>query len=149
MALVNKNGQTPTQVRQEDDLRQQLEKVWKQQGQLQRQQEQLQKQLDTLQQKGNYAVDKIATVEGIVDTGFYYTQKEIRKSLWNVRDYLCIVVIILVVVQGICFWSLNGKVKDTLQAIYTINDILRGETVYWYNGENKALYIRDKENGSS
>ena len=57
MALVNKNGQTPTQVRQEDDLRQQLEKVWKQQGQLQRQQEQLQKQLDTLQQKGNYAVD--------------------------------------------------------------------------------------------
>ena len=44
MALVNKNGQTPTQVRQEDDLRQQLEKVLKQQ-------EQLQKQLDTLQQK--------------------------------------------------------------------------------------------------
>ena len=142
MALVNKNGQTPTQVRQEDDLRQQLEKVWKQQGQLQ-------KQLDTLQQKVNDAVDKIDTVEGSVDTGFYYTQKEIRKSLWNVRDYLCIVVIILVVVQGICFWSLNGKVKNNLQAIYTINDILRGEAVYWYNGENKALYIRDKENSSS
>ena len=142
MALVNKNGQTPTQVRQEDDLRQQLEKVWKQQ-------EQLQKQLDTLQQKVNDAVDKIDTVEGSVDTGFYYTQKEIRKSLWNVRDYLCIVVIILVVVQGICFWSLNGKVKNNLQAIYTINDILRGEAVYWYNGENKALYIRDKENSSS
>ena len=142
MALVNKNGQTPTQVRQEDDLRQQIEKVWKQQ-------EQLQKQLDTLQQKVNDSVDKIYTVEGSVDTGFYYTQKEIRKSLWNVRDYLCIVVIILVVVQGICFWSLNGKVKNNLQAIYTINDILRGEAVYWYNGENKALYIRDKENSSS
>ena len=142
MALVNKNGQTPTQVRQEDDLRQQLEKVWKQQGQLQ-------KQLDTLQQKVTYAVDKTDTVESIVDTGFYYTKKEMRQSLWKVRDYLCIVVIILAIVQGICFWSLNGKVKNNLQAIYTINDILRGEAVYWYNGENKALYIRDKENSSS
>ena len=142
MALVNKNGQTPMQVRQEDDLRQQLEKVWKQQGQLQ-------KQLDTLQQKVTYAVDKTDTVESIVDTGFYYTKKEMRQSLWKVRDYLCIVVIILAIVQGICFWSLNGKVKNNLQAIYTINDILRGEAVYWYNGENKALYIRDKENSSS
>ena len=65
MALVNKNGQTPTQVRQEDDLRQQLEKVLKQQ-------EQLQKQLDTLRQKVAYTADKTDTVESIVDTGFYY-----------------------------------------------------------------------------
>ena len=69
MALVNKNGQTPTQVRQEDDLRQQLEKVLKQQ-------EQLQKQLDTLRQKVAYTADKTDTVESIVDTGFYYTKKK-------------------------------------------------------------------------
>ena len=142
MALVNKNGQTPMQVRQEDDLRQQLEKVWKQQ-------EQLQKQLDTLQQKINYTADKIDTVESIANTEFYYTKKKMRQSLWNVRDYLCIAVVILVVVQGICFWVLNGKIKDNLQAIYTINDILRGEAAYWYNEENKALYIRDKEDISS
>ena len=138
MALVNKNGQTPMQVRQEDDLRQQLEKVWKQQ-------EQLQKQLDTLQQKANYTADKIDTVESIANTEFYYTKKEMRQSLWNVRDYLCIAVVILVVVQGICFWALNGKIKDNLQAIYTINDILRGEAVYWYDTNNKVLYIRDKD----
>lgn len=142
MTLVNKNGQTPAQVRQEDDLRQQLENIWKQQ-------EKLQKQVDTLQQKVNYTVDKIGTVEEIANTGFYYTKKEIRQLLGNMRDYLCIVVFILAIVQGICFWSLNGKVKDTLQAIYTINDILRGEAVYWYDDENKALYIRDKGNHSS
>lgn len=142
MALVNKNGQTPTQVRQEDDLRQQLEKVLKQQ-------EQLQKQLDTLQQKVAYTADKTDTVESIVDTGFYYTKKEMRQSLWNMRDYLCMVVIILAIVQGICFWALNEKVKNNLQAIYTISDILRGEAVYWYNIDNKELYIRDKEDVSS
>lgn len=74
MALVNKNGQTPTQVRQEDDLRQQLEKVLKQQ-------EQLQKQLDTLRQKVAYTADKTDTVESIVDTGFYYTKKEMRQLM--------------------------------------------------------------------
>lgn len=142
MTLVNKNGQTPTQVRQEDDLRQQVEKVLKQQ-------EQLQKQLDTLRQKVAYTADKTDTVESIIDTGFYYTKKEMRQSLWNMRDYLCIVVIILVVIQGIYFWALNGKIKDNLQAISTINNILRGEVVYWYNKENKTLYIRDKKGISS
>lgn len=142
MALVNKNGQTPTQVRQEDALLQQLEKAWKQQ-------EQLQKQLDTLQKKVNYTADRTDTVENVVNTGFYYMKKEMRKSLWNVRDYLCIAVIILVVVQGICFWALSSKIKNNLQAVYTINDILRGEAVYWYNEENKTLYIRDKKGISS
>ena len=72
-----------------------------------------------------------------------------RQSLWNMRDYLCMVVIILAIVQGICFWALNEKVKNNLQAIYTISDILRGEAVYWYNIDNKELYIRDKEDVSS
>ena len=59
------------------------------------------------------------------------------------------VVIILAIVQGICFWALNEKVKNNLQAIYTISDILRGESVYWYDIDNKELYIRDKEDVSS
>ena len=61
------------------------------------------KTTDTLRQKVAYTADKTDTVESIVDTGFYYTKKEMRQSLWNMRDYLCMVVIILAIVQGILF----------------------------------------------
>ena len=87
MALVNKNGQTPTQVRQEDDLRQQLEKVLKQQ-------EQLQKQLDTLQQKVPIRQTKQILLKALSIRDF-----TIRKKKCGNRSGICGIICV--------WWSLS------------------------------------------
>ena len=33
---------------------------------------------------------------------------------------------------------------DTRDGVYTINELLRGDTSFWYDADNHQLYVRDR-----
>ncbi|WP_346682474.1 hypothetical protein [Megasphaera stantonii] len=137
MALVNKHGQTPTQVAEHEELTQQIEAI-------QKQQEQLQQQIEALGKTMTPTMDTLLyNIRGtfkFVDD-MRVEQKHAKKKI---QWYLFIGILMLAVLQAFCFTSLRDELANHTQALLMIHDTLSGNAAYWYDATNHQLYVRNR-----
>lgn len=42
-------------------------------------------------------------------------------------------------------YSVNKTARNALDGVYMINNLLRGDTSFWYDADNHQLYVRSRE----
>lgn len=150
MALVNKNGQTPAQVQQHDELSQKL-------AQLAIQQEDLKRHLEACEStlKGICTTEHATAIKKAIDSEFYHVsarmkhgESEIQDISFSLRLGMALLAVVSII-QIVGYIVVNDNVKDNTLYISQIHHLLQGDTSFWYDEENKKLYVRDRTSSDS
>ena len=119
MALTNKNGLTPGQVTLQKEI---LDRF----GALEAQNIELKAQNAALENHVAELKEALQKFQKESDAGQTHTLEEL---------------------QLLNFCLTYTAVKSARQArdgVYTINELLRGDTSFWYDADNHQLYVRDR-----
>jgi hypothetical protein len=158
MALTNKNGLTPGQVTLQKEILDRFDSLEAQNAELKAQNDalinhiaELKKALEKFQkgsaasQSHNFAELK-AGISRIDDVSFSF-DRNIREKLEKHQDFMKPLLIFFLAFLALNLYLTYTAVQSSRQArngVYMINELLRGDTSFWYDADNHQLYIRDR-----
>lgn len=158
MALTNKNGLTPGQVTLQKEILDRFDSLEAQNAELKAQNDalinhiaELKKALEKFQ-KGSVASqahnfeELQAGISRIDDVSFSF-DRNIREKLEKHQDFMKPLLIFFLAFLALNLYLTYTAVQSSRQArngVYMINELLRGDTSFWYDADNHQLYVRDR-----
>lgn len=158
MALTNKNGLTPGRVTLQKEILGRFDSLEAQNAELKAQNDalinhiaELKKALEKFQkgsaasQSHNFAELK-AGISRIDDVSFSF-DRNIREKLEKHQDFMKPLLIFFLAFLALNLYLTYTAVQSSRQArngVYMINELLRGDTSFWYDADNHQLYVRDR-----
>lgn len=158
MALTNKNGLTPGQVTLQKEILDRFGALEAQNTELKAQhavlenhiaelKEALQKfQKESTRSQAHNVKELQADIHRTNDNVFYFGQ-EIRDKVEELQSLIkpLLFALLALLFLNVCLTYMTLKSShQTRDGVYTINELLCGDTSFWYDADNHQLYVRNR-----
>ncbi|MCH3949672.1 MAG: hypothetical protein LKE33_01860 [Acidaminococcus sp.] len=140
MALKDADGKTVKDIVKEKEVQKQksqLEELNHLNQQIQVMNQKIERMENLIQKQ-----DNAATVNA---NDISRTIKTTADALINLLKYIILFCFATSIISFFCLFVLNSRSKDVMQELNIINSILKNERVFWYDEENRQLYLETKE----
>ena len=152
MALVNKNGLTPSQVTIQKEILDRFNALEAQNAELETHITDLTKELQKFQRDNDrICTQAIETIkreredlsDDVLDSEIRI-QRNVDERQWILKMLLIFLIVLLFLSIGFTY-TVNKTTRTTLDGVYMINNLLRGDTSFLYDADNQQLYVRSRE----
>lgn len=151
MALTNKNGLTPGQLTLQKEIIDRFSALEAQNATLETHIFELKKMQQTFQKENtdthSRALENLKTGNDQINVDVSYYGHTITQKIENHQHSLKSLVYFVLLLMGLNIFFTYTTIKASRQArdgVYTINELLRGDTSFWYDADNHQLYVRDR-----
>lgn len=151
MALTNKNGLTPGQVTLQKEILDRFGALEAQNAALENHVAELKEALQKFQKESDagqtHTLEELQADIHRADDNIFSFGQEISDKLEEQHGLIKPLLFALLAFLFLNFCLTYTAVKSARQArdgVYTINELLRGDTSFWYDADNHQLYVRDR-----
>lgn len=152
MALINKNGLTPSQVTIQKELLDRFNALETQNAALDAHITELMKEIKVFQRDTNRScsqtIETIKSERKDLSDDIFNSEIRIKSNVderqWVLKMLLSFLIALLFLSIGFTY-SVNKTARNALDGVYMINNLLRGDTSFWYDADNHQLYVRSRE----
>ena len=152
MALINKNGLTPSQVTIQKELLDRFNALETQNAALEAHITELMKEIKVFQRDTyrscSQTIETIKSERKDLSDDIFNSEIRIKSNVderqWVLKMLLSFLIALLFLNIGFTY-SVNKTARNALDGVYMINNLLRGDTSFWYDADNHQLYVRSRE----